>query len=504
MVLFSSITPLLQGLMRGQVTCWNDVLQLRAQQRPPPLFDFGTRDLVPSDVVQEVVLGLTVTLPLAFVLGRILLWVTTKLGVVRADLQHAVLSTVVGDGLLDLLLPSTKCYPTATMFPTYADWSWVRTMWGLECFVRYESDILTPHGLCWLLSIRTAFLVVGLYLGQSFCPIALTGGIATGKSTMVRLLVQGQSAMDEFVREEEDKKGSDGKTEKDDDEDDDKKDDNEHKKDDKNTTNDSPKKDNNNNNTDDVVTIYTVDCDAIGHEILLSPTALKTKQGGSRYSVSPGESVYEKVCQTFAQDNDILDAQTHEIDRAKLGAVIFADAAKRRQLNRLTHGRIAWILWKRLAYGCYLSGQDLVVAEVPLLFETQSWLLRSLFCLTVMVTVESVDVQRARLQARHPQWTVEDCRRRLDAQMPLHEKERRASYVLYNTTGQRRVVVRDLRSIQQSCMDRIHGVGISVTQIVVIVVATLMGGLLYRIHIVNKSGGGDGAEAGESAAAAEL
>jgi len=325
----------------------------------------------------------------------------------------------------------------------------LETMWGLDCYIRTPSDALEPNSLFILLAVRTVFIVVGLVLSQGFSPIVITGGIATGKSTVVKAMVTGE--METKKLEGDDEKETEEKEEK--------------------------KKD------PDMATYYLVDCDAIGHEILLSPETLKSKDVA--YSVSPGESVYKAVCKAFAED-DIL-TKTQEIDRIKLGTLVFGNAQKRKTLNKLTHPRIAWILFKRLFYGSFFSGKDLVLAEVPLLFESKSWFLQSLFCLTVMVTVESKEVQMQRLQARNPNLSEKECENRLSSQMPLATKEKKASYVL-NNGSDRAKVEKDLNEIQQKLMDHIHGVGISVAQIVAIVIMTLIAGLVYQIHYKGNTG----------------
>jgi hypothetical protein len=38
--------------------------------------------------------------------------------------------------------------------------------------------------------LRYSFIVLGIHLGQVFCPIAITGSIATGKSTVVQILLE--------------------------------------------------------------------------------------------------------------------------------------------------------------------------------------------------------------------------------------------------------------------------------------------------------------------------
>ena len=456
MVLFSAFDPSqLPRLWGGDV--------------PPttrdPLFSFGVREVTEHELWQEVFMGVAVTLPAAFLLGRIMLRLTClKFPFLRADLVNAVIATLAGDAILELLLPSLKCVPTQSMFPSFLSVSWLETMWGLDCFIATSSDVLTPQAMGILMGMRVAFILMGLYLGQSFNPIAITGGIATGKSTVVQMLLEeseGELVESTTAATDDEKKENDGETTA--------------TKEDEDYEKESTRK---KQDEDAMASFYVVDCDAIGHQILLPPSVIRKTP--KSYTVTPRESVYNAVCKAF-QDDDILITNGIEIDRVKLGTLVFGNAKKRKVLNRLTHPRIAWILWKRCVYGCFFSGKDLTVAEVPLLFESTSWMLRQMFCFSLMVTVESADVQMERLKKRNPNLSTEDCEKRFQAQMPLEKKARMANFVL-NNGNDPETVRQDLKNIQQAWLDHIYGFGISAAQIVGIVYVTLVAGVGYQMY----------------------
>mmetsp|Transcript_8580 Transcript_8580/g.11332 ORF Transcript_8580/g.11332 Transcript_8580/m.11332 type:complete len:455 (-) Transcript_8580:115-1479(-) len=450
MVLLSAILPRVGAWLSGNADLFSEMLS-----KKEPLFSFGTRDVSNNDIFQELAMGFFATLPIAFLAGRLLLRLAClKLPLMRADLTNAIISTLAADGILELLIPSLKCVPTSGMFKSWVSLDWLQTMWGLDCFVRMNSDVFTPNGMLILSGIRVIFILIGLILGQGFNPIAITGGIATGKSSIVKLLQENE--IEQSTSATEDKKeikdeAKDKKGEGDDQE--------------------ATRK------IEELANFYLVDCDAIGHEILLSPEVLKADK---KYSVLPGESVFHAICKAFAED-DILEKDRKTIDRVKLGTLVFGDAQKRKVLNKLTHPRIAWILWKRLFYGCFFSGKDLTVAEVPLLFESKSWMLRLMFCITLMVTVESAEVQMERLKKRNPSLSDKDCTARFKAQMPLEKKAKMANFVLHNGDDLDQVK-QDLMVIQQAWLDHIYGMGISVTQIVGIVFITLVAGVSYQIY----------------------
>lgn len=60
------------------------------------------------------------------------------------------------------------------------------------------------------------------------------------------------------------------------------------------------------------------------------------------------------------------------IDRKKLGSIIFNDAAKRRQLNSIVHPAVRWAMLRELAKH-WLKGERLLIMDVPLLIEGGLW-----------------------------------------------------------------------------------------------------------------------------------
>ena len=68
---------------------------------------------------------------------------------------------------------------------------------------------------------------------------------------------------------------------------------------------------------------------------------------------------------------EVWDEDKKEINSEKLGQIVFADPIKRRQLNKLTHGKIfREMLWQIFKYKL-LQGRKNVILDVPLLFETK-------------------------------------------------------------------------------------------------------------------------------------
>jgi dephospho-CoA kinase len=134
---------------------------------------------------------------------------------------------------------------------------------------------------------------------------------------------------------------------------------------------------------------------------------------------APGGVAVQPITNAFGAD--VL-ASAGGVDRAALGALVFRDAAALRRLNAILHPLVLADLREWLE----LSGQDIRVAVIPLLFEVgwdRGW--DAMVCVTCRP-----EVQMARLAARG--MTPDAARSRLAAQLPLDEKARRATYTLEN------------------------------------------------------------------------
>ncbi len=114
------------------------------------------------------------------------------------------------------------------------------------------------------------------------------------------------------------------------------------------------------------------------------------------------------------------------IDRRRLGRVVFADDAKRRVLEGIVHPYVMSELVRRRDEGRLRS--RVVVLDIPLLFEVGA---EKLADLTMVVSVPE-DVQLRRLAARD-NLSQEEARARLAAQMALGQKVQLADIVIDNS-----------------------------------------------------------------------
>ena len=114
-----------------------------------------------------------------------------------------------------------------------------------------------------------------------------------------------------------------------------------------------------------------------------------------------------------------------DLNRAKLRAIVFADATKKRALERILHPRIRR-QWRTQAKG-HRNSPKFFFADIPLLYETGGESL----CDRVVVVACSPNVQLGRLRKRMSV-TSADAGQMINSQMPLDEKIGRADHVVWN------------------------------------------------------------------------
>ena len=141
----------------------------------------------------------------------------------------------------------------------------------------------------------------------------------------------------------------------------------------------------------------------------------------AREIVEPGEPALAEIDARFP--GVVKDGR---LDRAALGAVVFADPAARKDLEAITHPRIfartAEHVMRHAA-----AGHTLVVVSAALMVETGSY--RNYAGLLVVTCPPETQLER--LLARDG-FTEEDARRRIAAQMPQGEKAAHADTVIDN------------------------------------------------------------------------
>ncbi|PAK42710.1 dephospho-CoA kinase [Peribacillus simplex] len=143
----------------------------------------------------------------------------------------------------------------------------------------------------------------------------------------------------------------------------------------------------------------------------------------SRAVVEPGEEAYRQVVKAFGEDILLTDGN---IDRVKLGSIIFNDQEKRLLLNGIVHPAVR--NWMRVKTEAALSsGEETVFMDIPLLFESK---LTFMVDKTLLIYVDE-QVQLKRLMNRNGLSETEALAR-INSQMPLADKKALADAVIDN------------------------------------------------------------------------
>lgn len=143
----------------------------------------------------------------------------------------------------------------------------------------------------------------------------------------------------------------------------------------------------------------------------------------ARLAVEKGEPAYQKIVAEFSDD---LVLPGGDIDRQKLGAIIFHNAEKRQLLNSIVHPEVR----KRMNNQVEAArgrGEQVIVLDIPLLYESN---LTHMVEKTILVYVDK-DIQLKRLMERND-LSLEDAEARIKSQMPLSEKVALADAVINN------------------------------------------------------------------------
>ncbi|MGE6539538.1 dephospho-CoA kinase [Bacillus luti] len=143
----------------------------------------------------------------------------------------------------------------------------------------------------------------------------------------------------------------------------------------------------------------------------------------AREVVEQGKPAYNKIVEAFG--TEVLQ-QDGELDRPKLGSIVFYNEENRLQLNKIVHPAVREEM--NAQKEMYIKkGVQAVVLDIPLLFEGK---LTSLVDRVLVVAV-TPNTQLDRLMKRN-NFSEEEATARIQSQMPLEEKVKNADEVINN------------------------------------------------------------------------
>jgi dephospho-CoA kinase len=168
----------------------------------------------------------------------------------------------------------------------------------------------------------------------------------------------------------------------------------------------------------------------------------------AREVVMPGQAAHAEIVKAFGAE--VLEASGH-LDRKRLGAIVFADADKRRQLEQITHPAIRARQQRILSVYEEEAFTGVVIWDVALLFETGGHAGMD----KVVVVATDPATELGRLMARDGM-SEGDARRRIGSQMPVAEKAKLADYVIDNS-GTREETERQVRAVHGALLAELAG-----------------------------------------------
>ncbi len=154
---------------------------------------------------------------------------------------------------------------------------------------------------------------------------------------------------------------------------------------------------------------HVIDADQVVHDLL-----------------APGTGTYINIIKAFGEQ--ILNAN-REIDRRKLGRIVFSDPEKRAALNALTHPEVRTEILRRISDLEKSFSNGIIIVDAALMVETGGY--KAYDCLIVVKCDPALQISRL---MNRDGFTEAEARSRMSSQMPIEEKVRLADYTI-NTSG---------------------------------------------------------------------
>jgi dephospho-CoA kinase len=176
-------------------------------------------------------------------------------------------------------------------------------------------------------------------------------------------------------------------------------------------------------------TLKIINADIVGHQVY-----------------QKGTKAYHELIQTFGEQ--ILNSETQEIDRPKLGGIVFQDPSQMKRLTDIVWPEIALLVQKQIQQ-FEIEEQETkqlipVIVEAAVLFEAK-W---NPICHKIWLCCCNEEVALDRLLKRNPHLTPQQAKDRIQSQMTmLEEKRSLSSRIIENNLE---ISLEDLRQLVHS------------------------------------------------------
>ena len=156
---------------------------------------------------------------------------------------------------------------------------------------------------------------------------------------------------------------------------------------------------------------YIIDADKVAHQIL--------------------DEQHQKIAQLFGWDL----IKNDKVDRKALGAIVFADTAKRKVLEALLHPLIYDEIERQASEQDRLKKPYII--DIPLFFEGGRYPIER------SIVVHTAKEQQLKRLMQRDGYNTEDAQKRIETQTDVDEKRGKATYIIDNTG--------DLEQLQHEC-----------------------------------------------------
>ena len=166
----------------------------------------------------------------------------------------------------------------------------------------------------------------------------------------------------------------------------------------------------------------------------------------AREVVMPGQPAHAQIVKEFGPD--VLEADG-SVDRKRLGAIVFADAQKRKRLEEITHPAIRVRQQRILSVYEEEAFDGIVIWDAALLVESGG--AKGMDRVVVVTADPAAELRRL---VERDGFSEEEARGRMASQMPLAEKAKVADYVIDNS-GSRAETERRVREVYRALLDEL-------------------------------------------------
>ncbi len=168
----------------------------------------------------------------------------------------------------------------------------------------------------------------------------------------------------------------------------------------------------------------------------------------ARSLAEPKAPLWEKFVEHFGRSIVQADGT---LDRRRIGEMVFSNQQERKWIDETAHPLIRSEIWRRID-ACRKAAVPIVVLDIPLLYEV-GW---NDFTDEDWVVYVDAATQLRRLMERD-QLPEDSARRRIEAQMDLAEKAKRADLVIDNSKDEL-TTRRQVEQYWQALESRVHHV----------------------------------------------